>query len=144
MASLGEITRWQDVLRGDDRIRELIGIARSLGKRVDGHTAGAKYERLNVLSRSGMESCHESINGQQLLDRVRLGLYVMLRHSSLRPDLPELVKTVVSNGISMDRMRSCISIQNGYHKPGNIFSHGWVYGRDSAGKIRRYPGIEGS
>jgi len=104
VASLGEITRWQDVLRGDDRIRELIGIARSLGKRVDGHTAGAKYERLNVLSRSGMESCHESINGQQLLDRVRLGLYVMLRHSSLRPDLPELVKTVVSNGISMDRM----------------------------------------
>ena len=102
--SLGEITRWQDVLRGDSRIRELIGIARNLGKRVDAHTAGAKYERLNVLSRSGMESCHESINGQQLLDRVRLGLYVMLRHSSLRPDLPELVKTIVGKDISTDRM----------------------------------------
>ena len=104
IASLGEITRWQDVLQGDDKVRELIGIARNLGKRVDGHTAGAKYERLNVLSRSGIESCHESINGQQLLDRVRLGLYVMLRHSSLRPDLPELVKTIVSKGILMDRM----------------------------------------
>ena len=104
MVSLGEITRWQDVLQGDDKVRELIGIAKNLGKRVDAHTAGAKYERLNVLSRSGMESCHESINGQQLLDRVRLGLYVMLRHSSLRPDLPELVKTIVSKDLSMDRM----------------------------------------
>jgi adenine deaminase len=104
IASLGEITRWQEMLQGDDKLRELIGIAKNLGKRVDAHTAGAKYERLNVLSWSGMESCHESINGQQLLDRVRLGLYVMLRHSSLRPDLPELVKTIVSKGLSMDRM----------------------------------------
>ena len=104
IVSLGEITRWQDLLQGDDKVRELIGIARKLGKRVDAHTAGAKYERLNVLSRLGMESCHESINGQQLLDRVRLGLYVILRHSSLRPDLPELVKTIVSKGISTDRM----------------------------------------
>jgi len=104
IASLGEITRWQDLLQGDHKVRELIGIARNLGKRVDAHTAGAKYERLNVLSRLGMESCHESINGQQLLDRIRLGLYVILRHSSLRPDLPELVKTIVSKGISMDRM----------------------------------------
>lgn len=104
VASLGEITRWQEVLEGDAKIAELIDFAKKLNKRVDAHTAGAKYERLNVLSRSGMESCHESINGEHLLDRLRLGLYVMLRHSSLRQDLPELINTVVNKNLLIDRM----------------------------------------
>ena len=104
IAALGEITRWQDVLRGDRKLMQLIRTAKKLKKRVDGHTAGAKYEKLNVLSRSGVESCHESINGEQLLDRLRLGLYVMLRQSSLRPDLKGLLKTVVSRNVLLDRV----------------------------------------
>jgi adenine deaminase len=102
--SLGEITRWQDVLKGDPKLIALMGMAKTLGKRVDGHTAGAKYDRLNVLSCAGVDSCHESINGQQLLDRLRLGLYVMLRQSSLRPDLKGLLDTIRKRHVLLDRV----------------------------------------
>jgi adenine deaminase len=59
--SIGEITRWQELIKGNGKIQKMIRMARTLGKRVDGHTAGAKYENLVIISRSGVDSCHESI-----------------------------------------------------------------------------------
>lgn len=102
--SLGEITRWPELLKGNPRIMEVIERTKRLKKRVDGHTAGAKYEKLNAISRAGVESCHESINAQDVLDRLRLGFYVMLRESSLRPDLVTLLKAVRENRLLTDRL----------------------------------------
>lgn len=102
--SLGEITRWPELVKGNPKYRNLIGRTKGLKKRIDGHTAGAKYEDLNVISRVGVESCHESINGEEVLDRLRLGLYVMLRESSLRQDLGKLIKGVVKSDVLTDRI----------------------------------------
>jgi len=102
--SLGEITRWQDLLKGNPRIMEMIKFTKKLKKRVDGHTAGAKYEQLSILSRSGVESCHESINAEEALERLRLGFYVILRESSLRQDLSDLLRIVTEKKVSTDRI----------------------------------------
>ncbi|MGD9576812.1 MAG: adenine deaminase C-terminal domain-containing protein [Syntrophorhabdus sp.] len=102
--SLGEITRWQEVIQGDSKIMEIIRIAQGLGKRVDGHTAGAKYDQLNVISRAGVASCHEGITAQEILDRLRLGLYVFLRESSLRQDLTDLLRVVTRDKVSTRRI----------------------------------------
>ena len=102
--SLGEITRWHDLLSGDQNIAKMIQAAKKLKKRVDGHTAGAKYDDLNVLSRCGVESCHESIHAEEALERLRLGFYVILRESSLRPDLSELLRIVTENRVATDRI----------------------------------------
>lgn len=102
--SLGEITRWPELLKRNPKIIELIKRTKKLRKRVDGHTAGAKYEDLNGISRAGVESCHESIKGEEALDKIRLGFYVMLRESSLRRDLSTLLKTIVKSRVSTDRM----------------------------------------
>jgi len=102
--SLGEITRWPDILEENQKILEMIALTKKLGKRVDGHTAGARYEQLAVLSRAGVESCHESINAQEALERLRLGLYVILRESSLRRDLPDLLRIVIENKVTTDRI----------------------------------------
>ncbi len=92
--TVGEITRWQELVKDNPKILDLIRFARTLGKRVDGHTAGAKYENLAVISRAGVESCHESITAQEALERLRLGFHVMLRESSLRQDLRTLLKGI--------------------------------------------------
>jgi len=63
---------------------EMIRLTKDLKKRVDGHTAGARYEQVAVLSRSGVESCHEAISAEDVLAMLRLGLHVILRESSLR------------------------------------------------------------
>jgi adenine deaminase len=102
--SIGEITRWQELIRGNPRIQEMIRTARMLRKRVDGHTAGAKYENLAVISRAGVESCHESITAEEVLERLRLGLHVLLRESSLRQDLRGLLKGVRANPLSLRRV----------------------------------------
>ncbi|MBW1703369.1 MAG: adenine deaminase [Deltaproteobacteria bacterium] len=102
--SLGEITRWQELLKGNQKIMDMIRLTKKLGKRVDGHTAGAKHEDLNVISRSGVESCHESINAKEALERLRLGFYVILRESSLRPDLSDLLRIVTENKVLTDRI----------------------------------------
>jgi adenine deaminase len=102
--SIGEITRWQELIKGNRKIEKMIRLARSLGKRVDGHTAGAKYENLAIISRSGVESCHESITAQEVLERLRLGFHVLLRESSLRQDLGGLLKGVRGNPLSLRRV----------------------------------------
>jgi len=102
--ALGEITRWQEVILGNPKIMSLVKATKLLGKRVDGHTAGAKNENLIILSRQGIESCHESISGNEVLERLRLGFYVMLRESSLRQDLSNLLKPIRENRILTDRL----------------------------------------
>jgi adenine deaminase len=102
--SIGEITRWQELIKGNGKIQKMIRMARSLGKRVDGHTAGAKYENLSIISRSGVESCHESITAEEALERLRLGFHVLLRESSLRQDLRSLLKAVKDNPLSLRRV----------------------------------------
>ncbi|MCL5960804.1 MAG: amidohydrolase family protein [Chloroflexi bacterium] len=99
-----EVTRWPEIVAGDRRYLELIDAARKLGKRVDAHTAGASYEKLNPLVAAGVESCHEAIDLQQALDRLRLGMWVFLRDSSLREDLGELIRIVTENKVCTSRL----------------------------------------
>src|SRR5205814_2521246 len=61
------------------------------GQRVEGHTAGASTERLAAIAAGGLSSDHEPITAREVLDRARQGIAVMLRESSLRPDLGDLL-----------------------------------------------------
>jgi len=93
--AVGEVTRWMDVLLGDADLRGKIAAAAADGKRVEGHAAGASFARLVALREAGFTSCHEAITASEVTDRLRAGLRAMLRHSSIRPDLPELLGAVV-------------------------------------------------
>jgi len=94
VAAVGEVTRWVDVLHGDPDLLAKIRAAREDGRRVEGHAPGASYERLVALAEAGFTSCHEAITAREVEDRLRAGLATMLRHSSIRPDLPELLNAV--------------------------------------------------
>ncbi|MDJ0819223.1 MAG: adenine deaminase C-terminal domain-containing protein [Desulfobacterales bacterium] len=117
--SLSEVTPYIRVLEGDQRLAERFALARKMGKLIEGHTTGANPEKLNSLALAGVTSCHESLNATDVLERIRLGYYVMLRHGSIRQDLPHLVKAVdklqdydtsrlmlVSDGIFADHLIS--------------------------------------
>jgi len=88
----GELTAWPTILAGDDTMLEAITETRRLGKRIEGHNPGASVETLNALAALGVTACHEAINGEEVLRRLRLGMYATLRHSSIRPDLPDLIR----------------------------------------------------
>lgn len=103
-AAVGEVTRWVDVLGGDPDLREKIVAAKADGRRVEGHAPGASYERLRGLAAAGFTSCHEAVTAEDVRNRLRAGLYAMLRHSSIRPDLPELVKAAQHDDVFASRL----------------------------------------
>lgn len=91
VVSSAEITAWPRIVSGEDRLLRGINRALSLGRRAEAHGAGASYERLVGLAAAGLDADHEAIRPQEVLDRLRLGFWTMLRWSSLRPDLPSLL-----------------------------------------------------
>lgn len=88
--TVGEVTRWPQVYAGDPWMLDRIALGQATGRRVEGHAPGVSPDRLQVLAAAGFSSDHEAITADQALARLRAGLYVMLRHGSLRPDLPDL------------------------------------------------------
>jgi adenine deaminase len=87
----GEVTRWPDVHAGDADLLARLDLALARGQRVEGHTAGAGAEKIAALAAGGLTSDHEAITAREVLDRARHGIAVMLRESSLRPDLRGLL-----------------------------------------------------
>ncbi|MHB1419929.1 MAG: adenine deaminase C-terminal domain-containing protein [Bacillota bacterium] len=104
VAGIAEITRWPDIMSGNESLQATISIALQNKLRVEGHTAGASYEKLNSVIAGGIMSCHESITAQEVIERLRLGLWVILRHSSLREDLPELLLAITRDRVSPGRL----------------------------------------
>jgi adenine deaminase len=86
-----EVTRWPSLSAGDPAVISGIRRAKALGKISDGHTGGASESRLQPVAAAGIDADHEAITKQEVLNRLRLGIWTMLRNSSLRPDLPELL-----------------------------------------------------
>ena len=90
----------------------------------DGHTTGARDDKLAALIAAGLRSCHEAITADEALERLRLGLWTPLRHSSLRPDLPELLRIVTEKSIDTSR----ILLTADGPSPDSIGEHGYLDG----------------
>lgn len=102
--TVGEVTRWPAVYYGDDDLLRKIAAALAAGRRVDGHAPGASYDRLNALAAAGWSSDHEGITAEDITNRLRAGLYTMLRHSSLRPDVPALAEAITPERVRSGRL----------------------------------------
>ena len=87
---VGEIYWGNIFLEGKQgqRVRELTAIVLELGKMIEGHTAGASGRKLQAYTDFGVSSCHEPITEEEVLERLRLGYWVMIREGSIRKELP--------------------------------------------------------
>jgi adenine deaminase len=92
VACSAEITRWSKAVAGEEGLLRGVARAQALGRRAEAHGAGASSDRLAALAAAGLEADHEAIRPGEVLERLRLGFWTMLRHSSLRPDLPDLLQ----------------------------------------------------
>lgn len=91
-AQVGELTDWPSLIAGHENMQQWLLEALSLGKKAEGHAPGASERTLNPLAAAGVTACHESINAEDVLLRLRMGMYATLRNSSLRPDLATILK----------------------------------------------------
>jgi adenine deaminase len=88
---LGE-SYWQAILQEPESVLPLYEQTLKAGKTLEGHSAGAGDKKLAAYVACGISSCHEPINAEQVLERLRLGLHIMIREGSIRRDLEEIAK----------------------------------------------------
>ena len=81
---------WTRMIEGDERLLKQAALAISLRKTLEGHSAGARGSKLIQYMTTGITSCHESTTADEALEKLRYGIYVMLREGWVRKELKEL------------------------------------------------------
>lgn len=103
VAGLGEMMNFPGVLAGDADILDKIALALDRGKTVDGHSPGLAGRNLAAYATARIGSDHECSTVAEMHERIRLGMYVMLREGSAARDMEAL-----AHGITPSNARRCI------------------------------------
>ena len=97
----GELTGWPKLLRGDDQMLYWIQAAKHKGKKIEGHFPGASERTLVKMRLFGADGDHEAMTVDEVINRIQHGIKVTLRHSSIRPDLPNLLKGILEKELNI-------------------------------------------
>lgn len=97
----GELTGWPRLLSGDDQLLYWIQSAKLRGKKIEGHFPGASERTLTKMRLFGVNGDHESMTVEDVEKRILQGYAVTLRYSSIRPDLPDLLKGIVDKNLNI-------------------------------------------
>ena len=116
----GELTGWPKLVDGDDMMLHWMQETKRLNKKIEGHFPGASEKTLAKMMLFGVDCDHEAMTGEEVKRRLMQGYMVSLRHSSIRPDLPNLLDEIHEMDIAVyDRMMlnsdgsSCACYENG-------------------------------
>ena len=104
---MGEVFSWTKVTMRDPRTMESLSTMLQGNCIINGHTAGTSGRKLNAYVSSGILSCHEPINFDQVQERLRLGMWIMMREGSIRRDLKSILPGVLSGRTNTDRLMFC-------------------------------------
>ena len=119
---LGEVFSWTKVTSRDPQTMKSLIQMHKKNCIINGHTAGASGKKLNAYVSSGIFSCHEPINFEQVIERLRLGMWIMIREGSIRRDLKEIIPLVLTHGTYTNRLMFC---SDGLD-PVDISTHGHI------------------
>ncbi len=86
-----------------ERIRKLVAATLALGKPVEGHSAGARGEKLQAYAAQGISSCHEATTEEEFMERLRLGYWTMIREGAIRKELAA-AKSLFRKNIDLRRL----------------------------------------
>ncbi|HKK91017.1 MAG TPA: adenine deaminase C-terminal domain-containing protein [Desulfobacteraceae bacterium] len=117
---LGE-AYWQTVLQNPDIFLAAYERTAEAKKSIEGHSAGARGRKLAAYTALGISSCHEPINRDQVLERLRNGIYTMAREGGVRSDLSEIAAITEQK---VDLRRLCL-VSDGI-TPEDLVSNGYM------------------
>ena len=91
---LAEVMNFPAVYKAEDDMLEKILTAKQSGKKIDGHAAGLSANDLNVYMAAGIRTDHESTTAIEAKERLRRGMYLMIREGTVAKDLQQLIPIV--------------------------------------------------
>lgn len=89
---LAEVMNYPAVVNGEEDMIQKLLDAKSKGLVIDGHGAGFDLEMLNAYVTAGIKTDHECHTAQEVIDRLRRGMYVLMREGSVAKNLKELIR----------------------------------------------------
>ena len=100
VVGLGEMMNFPGVLAGADHPHGEIAATLKAGKIVTGHYSMPETDcGLNAYIASGIRCCHESTRPEDVLAKMRLGMYAQLRYGSAWQDLPVLAEAITAHDV---------------------------------------------
>lgn len=108
IVGLGEVVLFNEVLQNDPKVHRQIQLALKRGKTVDGSSPGFKGKNLNAYVAAGMQSDHEVIAVDEAIERIRLGMRLVIREGSSMRNLTELIKVITDKKLNSRRCCFCV------------------------------------
>jgi len=91
---LAEMMNYPGVLRKDPEVLKKIQAAQKRGKAIDGHAPLLSGKELNAYIAAGNESDHECTKRVEAEEKIRLGMWLMIRQGSAAKNLLDLLPVV--------------------------------------------------
>ena len=103
---LAEVMDFIGVYNADDRMMDIIKVFEEDGRYIQGHAPGLKGRELSSYRIGGPTTCHETRSDWEVKPKMRSGMYVDARSSSIAKNIPEIIKGM--EGIRFyDRLTFC-------------------------------------
>jgi adenine deaminase len=105
---LGEMMNFPGILSGEKNALAEVSETLKADKPVTGHYVAPDDDRgLNAYIAAGVTSCHESSTFQDVLCKLRMGMYVQLRQGSAWLNLPGYLPELIKSGVDTSHCMLC-------------------------------------
>lgn len=106
---LGEMMSFPNVINGEENIHGELAETLKSDNIITGHFSIPETgPALNAYIATGARCCHESTRPEDVLEKMRHGMYALMRYGSAWHDLPVIIKAVLDNKID-DRFCCMVS-----------------------------------
>lgn len=113
---LGEMMNYPGVLNGDQTVLDKLRAAH--GRRIDGHAPGLSGRDLSAYVAVGIRSDHECTTVDEAREKLRQGMYVMIREGSTARNMTALLPLVTA-----ENSRRCMFVTDDRH-PADLIDEG--------------------
>ena len=104
--SLGELDPDKILNFKEEYLKKII-TAKSRGKICNGHAIGLNWDQLNVYAAAGLSDDHESVEYEELFERLRLGIKALVREGSTERNARQLMAGVIKHNLPTDNLLFC-------------------------------------
>ncbi|MCM3715525.1 adenine deaminase [Alkalihalobacillus oceani] len=93
---LAEVMDYPAVFAGEEEMVAKLEAARKRQKGIDGHAAGLDGDGLNAYRVAGISNDHEAVTAAEAEERIRRGMYILIREGTAAKDLEALLPAVTT------------------------------------------------
>ncbi len=120
IVALAEMMNYPGVIFGDDDVMAKLAMARQRRRPMDGHAPGVSGPQLSAYAAAGIASDHECTTAEEALEKLSLGIHIMVREGTCARNLDALFPVIDAN--TWPRMMWCTDDRH----PHDILDEGHV------------------